>query len=328
MRQPQRQLSSTYSVLPLSYLLWTFGPWLLIFFSNAKTGKASECLVGCTLLGLDPFDADMPVEWDDRGKCTDGAACEVNAWDTEATWAGCGSADASRCLWAAGSGEEGSSDCTCSVCGAPDTSASSYMSDYPTWTRITCYIADMEAMGYDASVCVAAVVDDGVMACVDEPYEGPTFEQVSCPPSSLALTTSSECLFDGSLREAGEMFASIGTPADFDHVIHRLTRQVRDDDDHGGGGDTFPSDGGRAVDTPAPRPGEDADDAGDGSEDFSAWRIILLVIGIPLVVFFSGVGVRACCCKNDCDLLQQQQLLSQWMRIRAVFICDGRPDIL
>ncbi|CAN0554415.1 unnamed protein product, partial [Ectocarpus sp. 8 AP-2014] len=180
---------------------------------------ASECLVGCTLLGLDPFDDGMLVDWDDRGKCDDGAACEVNAGNTEAAWAGGGSADASRCLWAAGAGEEGSSGCTCSVCGAPDTTASSYMSDYPTWTRIACYIADMAAMGYHASVCVAAVVDDGVMACVDEPYEGPTFEQVSCPPTSLVLTTSSECLFGGSLREAEEMFASVGTPADFDHVI-------------------------------------------------------------------------------------------------------------
>ncbi|CAN0220721.1 unnamed protein product, partial [Ectocarpus sp. 12 AP-2014] len=286
-----RSIDDADNVLHLSPLLWTVGAWLLIWCSNTKTVKASECLVGCTLLGLDPFDADMLVEWDDRRKCDDGAACDVNAGNTEAAWAGCGSADASRCLWAAGSGEVGSSDCTCSVCGAPDTSASSYMSDYPTWTRIACYIADMEAMGYDSSVCVAAVVDDGVMACVDELYEGPTFEQVSCPPTSLALTTSSECSFDGPLREAGEMFASIRTPADFHHVIHRLPRRVQDDDD-GGGGDTFPADGGRAVDTPAPTPGEDIDDAGDDSEDIPTWWIIVGSI--------VGVGFVGCCCKYGC----------------------------
>ncbi|CAM9801514.1 unnamed protein product [Ectocarpus fasciculatus] len=233
----------------------------------------------------------MLVEWDDRGKCDGGTACEVNAWDTETAWAGCGSADTSSCLWAAGSGEDGSSDCTCSVCGASDASASSYMSDYPTWTRIACYIAGMEAMGYDASVCIAAVVDDGVMACVDEPYEAPTFEQVSCPPTSLVLATSSECLFDGSLREAGEMFVNIGTPAEFDGVIHRLPRRVQDDDDDGG--ETYPADGGGAFDTSGSTSLEDIDDLGDDSGDTSnLWIIIGSILG--------GAGLVACCCKYGC----------------------------
>ncbi|CBN79593.1 hypothetical protein Esi_0011_0211 [Ectocarpus siliculosus] len=188
-------------------------------FIKIDSGDSSECLVGCTLLALDPFDTDLLVEWDDRSTCDDSAGCEVNTGDTLARWTGCGSFDASRCLWAASSGEDGSDDCTCSVCGSVNSYGSSYMSDYPTWTRIACYIADMEAIGFDASVCVAAVVDDGVMACVDEAYEIPTFEQFSCPSTYLTLATSSNCEFDGSLREAEEMFATIGTSAESDDVI-------------------------------------------------------------------------------------------------------------
>ncbi|CAM9643196.1 unnamed protein product [Ectocarpus sp. 13 AM-2016] len=183
------------------------------------SADSSECLVGCTLLALDPFDTDLLVEWDDRSTCDDSAGCEVSTGDTLARWTGCGSYDASRCLWAASSGEDGSDDCTCSVCGSVNSYGSSYMIDYPTWTRIACYIADMENIGFDASVCVAAVVDDGVMACVDEAYEIPTFEQFSCPSTYLTLETSSNCDFDGSLREAEEMFATIGTSTESDGVI-------------------------------------------------------------------------------------------------------------
>ncbi|CAN0010079.1 unnamed protein product, partial [Ectocarpus sp. 4 AP-2014] len=163
-------------------------------------------------MGLDPFDTGTLVEWNECGTCDGSVGCEENTGDTLTTWVGCGSADASSCLWAAPSGTDGSSDCSCSLCGSANFFASSYMSEYPTWTRIACFIAYREAVGFDASVCVAAVVDDGAMACVDEPHETPALEQLSCPSAGVTLTTSSNCDFDESLREAGEMFGeTIGT---------------------------------------------------------------------------------------------------------------------
>ncbi|CAM9761015.1 unnamed protein product [Ectocarpus sp. 12 AP-2014] len=202
----------TYGARRLRASLWTIGVSLLVGSTNIVISNASECLVGCTLMELDPFDTETLVEWNERGTCDDSVGCKVNTGDTSATWVGCGSADASRCLWAETSGTDGSSDCSCSVCGSADSSSSSYMSEYPTWTRIACFIAGMEAVGFDASVCVAAVVDDGEMACVDEPYETPALEQLSCPSAGVTLRTSSNCDFNGSLREAGEMFGeTIGT---------------------------------------------------------------------------------------------------------------------
>lgn len=57
--------------------------------------QASECLVGCTLLGIDPFGG--LADWDDQGKCDDSAACEVDTMGNLNYWVGCGAADASRC---------------------------------------------------------------------------------------------------------------------------------------------------------------------------------------------------------------------------------------
>lgn len=248
--------------------MWTIGVSLLFGSTNIDTSNASECLVGCTLMGMDPFYTDTLVEWSERGTCDDSAGCEVNTGDTLPTWVGCGSADASRCLWAATSGTDGSSDCNCSVCGSDDPFASSYMGEYPTWTRIACYIADMEAVGYDASVCVAAVVDDGAMACVDEAYETPTLGQFNCPSTGVTLRTSSNCDFDGSLREAGEMFGeTIGTfawPTDDSSGFSTSTDDggfwttVDDGADDHGSDDLWPT--------------SDTEDTGIVSTDDGEWR--------------------------------------------------------
>lgn len=260
--------------------MWTIGVSLLIGSTNIDISNASECLVGCTLMGLDPFDTDTLVEWNERGTCDDSVGCEVNTGDTLTTWVGCGTADASRCLWAATSGTDGSSDCTCSVCGSANSFASSYMSEYPTWTRIACYIADMEAVGYDASVCVAAVVDDGAMACVDEPYETPTMGQFSCPSAGVTLRTSSNCDFDGSLRTAGEMFVeTIGTfawPTDDDPSVYSpSTSTVYSDDNNGfptaaDDDNSFPaSDDGNGDYWPS----SSTEDKGTTTTDYGEWRL-------------------------------------------------------
>lgn len=231
--------------------------------TNVKLAGASECLVGCTLLGLDPFDGDLLVEWDDRSTCDDSAGCEVNTGDTLTYWLGCGAADASRCLWASSSGEDGSSDCTCSVCGTANSFASSYMSDDPTWTRIACYIADMEWVGYSASECVAAVVDGGAMACVDEAYEVPTVSQFSCPSTGISLNTGTECVFDGPLRKAEEMFEIIGkaeTPAPTPSSVIPETPAPSS---------AFSTADITTVDTPAPLVAEETTDYFDGKHSCS-----------------------------------------------------------
>eukprot|EP00752_Nemacystus_decipiens_P008410 g7520.t1 len=289
-------------------LLRSIGIWLF----TVKLGSASECLVGCTLMGLDPFDSDQLVEWDDRSTCDDSAGCEVNTGDTLTTWVGCGGADASRCLWASSSGEDGSSDCTCSVCGTANSFASSYMSDYPTWTRIACYVADMEWVGYDASECVAAVVDDGAMACVDEAYEVPTVDQFSCPSTGISLNTNSNCFFDGSLREAEEMFEIVEetppTPApsltsssvDDDTPVDTpgptVAEAATDDYDDS----TQPaSSSSELSDTPtAPEAGiegasgETDDAAAGGDDELSAGAITGIVIAILVVIGGGGLAVK------------------------------------
>lgn len=190
---------------------------LVTALSNFTTLDASECLVGCTLLGLSPFDSNRVVEWSDRSACDDSAGCEVDTPSRLIYWVGCGTTDASRCLWAASSGTDGSSGCTCSVCGGSNTFASRYMEDEPLWTRIACYIADMEALGYDASICVAAAIDEGTMACVDEAYEVPTsYTQFECPGTGLGTGYMDDdvCAVSETTRKAEELFPAPGvTPA-------------------------------------------------------------------------------------------------------------------
>lgn len=110
---------------------------------------------------------------------------------------------------------DGSSDCTCSVCkgrgpqllGAAD---HYYVQDYPLWIRIQCFIAGVEDMVYDMSACVAAVVDEGAVFCVDELYENPALDWFDCEESSLfesAIEYYDECEWDDEIRLAPEMFA-------------------------------------------------------------------------------------------------------------------------
>lgn len=179
--------------------------------------EASECLVGCTLLGVSPFDDDRTVEWDDRGSCDDSAGCEVETPNGSVTyWVGCGIGDMARCLFASSSGTDGSSDCTCSVCGGSNSFASSYLEDEPIWTRIACYVADMESLGYDASICVAAAIDDGTMACVEEAYEAPTsYTQFDCPSTGLGVVYVDDdvCAVSETTRYAEELFEFAGVTA-------------------------------------------------------------------------------------------------------------------
>lgn len=175
--------------------------------------EASECLIGCELLGMYAFDDDRLVEWEERSTCDDSAECEVLTPDSEDAWRGCGETDGDQCLWATVSDAEDSSDCACSVCGANRPSdADDYMDGHPIWTRIACFLADMELIGYDVSICVAAVVDDGAMACVDEDYQPPTLAQLSCLSTQLEDKSAEvECLQSGDVREAEEMFVDAGT---------------------------------------------------------------------------------------------------------------------
>lgn len=70
----------------------------------------------------------------------------------------------------------------------------------------------MEAIGYDITVCVAAVVDGGAMACADEVYQPTTLGQFECPATELEDNSAEiECYQSESVREAAEMFTVIGT---------------------------------------------------------------------------------------------------------------------
>ncbi|CAM9875071.1 unnamed protein product, partial [Scytosiphon promiscuus] len=82
--------------LPSTYLscampsMWIYAPWLMLGSTTINLGDASECLAGCTLMGMDPFDSDGVVDWDERFTCDDSAGCDVNTGDTLITWVGCG----------------------------------------------------------------------------------------------------------------------------------------------------------------------------------------------------------------------------------------------
>lgn len=99
--------------------------------------EASECLVGCELMNMYAFDDDGLAEWDERSACDTSAGCAVVTPDNTVSWKGRGYTAGDQCLWATVSGTDGSSDCTCSVCGAYRQGSSVYyMDEYPMWTRI------------------------------------------------------------------------------------------------------------------------------------------------------------------------------------------------
>lgn len=177
-----------------------------IFPPSARTDTGSagtECLLACSLLEKNPFNATGGgITWNGHSACdatTIGCAIDDTHGD------GCST---NGCMWASSSGAAGSSTCTCNMCSSTG-SIDEYMLDHPLWTRIQCYIAAAEYLGYDMSACIASVVDDGTMLCVDDTYEKPTTAQNDClRPTGLSAKDAEDasCLWVGTNRSASEMF--------------------------------------------------------------------------------------------------------------------------
>ena len=182
-------------------------PALLVFCRAALA--ATECLVGCSLQGISPFDEDNVVVWDQRETCdSTTVGCDVTAINYPGTFF-------RGALWAQSSGTDGSSGCTCDICDPyPSGNPASYMSEETSlWTRIQCYIAASEASGYDMSPCVAAVMDTGALLCIDEAYEAPVVAQFGCDQNSIddveATSIAEGCVWAGDARESAEMFTGV-----------------------------------------------------------------------------------------------------------------------
>ena len=184
---------------------------LILLLGYPSAVAATECLVGCLVQGISPFDDDNLAVWDDRSACdSTTVGCEVSALRYPSSLF-------QGALWASTSGTDGSSACTCSICDpylGGDTT--DYMPEETSlWSRIHCYIAAAEASGYDVSPCVATIVDTGTLPCVDDVYEAPTVAQFDCGENALDdLSDSSsveECKWDGTVRKARELFSATST---------------------------------------------------------------------------------------------------------------------
>ncbi|CAN0386751.1 unnamed protein product, partial [Ectocarpus sp. 12 AP-2014] len=178
---------------------------------------ATECLVGCMLQDISPFDDENEVVWDQREACdSTTVGCEVSAINYPGTFF-------RGALWAQTSGTDGSSDCRCDICDPyPSTGPVFYMSEEVSlWSRIQCYIAASEASGYDMSPCVAAVMDTGTLLCVEEAYEAPLIDQFACDANSIddieTTSIAEGCIWEGDTRQSADMFSgadpTVLTPA-------------------------------------------------------------------------------------------------------------------
>ena len=199
LREAQEMFPTTYAVASTT--------------SSTSLVNTVECLVGCLVQGISPFDDEGLAVWDNRGTCDSNTiGCEVSAINYPSTFF-------QGALWASSWGTEGSDSCTCNLCDPyPYSDTTSYMEEETSlWSRIHCYIAASEASGYDVSPCVAAIVDTGTLPCVDDVYEEPTVDQFDCDENAMRDLSSSasieECAWDGELREAKEMFPTTSAVA-------------------------------------------------------------------------------------------------------------------
>ena len=185
--------------------------WLLLLVYPHAVG-ATECLVGCLVQGIDPFDDANLAIWDDRDACDASTiGCEIDA-------RGYPSSTFKGALWASTTGTDGSSSCTCDICDPfPYGGTTGYMSDETSlWTRIQCYIGAAEAAGYNVSPCVAAVLDTGTLACVEDVYEAPSVPLFECEDNVLVQNFESNievCDWAGTTREAQEMSPATSGPS-------------------------------------------------------------------------------------------------------------------
>ena len=177
---------------------------MLLVYPHTVGG--TECLVGCLVQGIDPFDDENLAVWEDRGACDSSTVgCEVTSVTIRST-------SYQGALWVSTSGSDGSTSCTCAICDPyPWSDTTSYMKDETSlWSRIHCYLAASEASGYDVSPCVAAILDTGTLPCVDDVYEAPTMDQFECEENGIMDLTDfvsyNECDWDGELREVQELF--------------------------------------------------------------------------------------------------------------------------
>ena len=185
--------------------------WSLLL-AYPHTFRATECLVGCLVQGISPFDDDGLAVWDDRGTCdSSNVGCTVDAINYPL-------ATSEGALWASTSGTNGSSACTCNICDPYPWSsdATRYMAgETSLWSRIHCFLAASEASGYDVSPCVAAILDTEQLPCVDDVYEPPAVDQFDCQENAIEdlveYSSYEECGWDGDVRTAQELFPS--TPA-------------------------------------------------------------------------------------------------------------------
>ena len=186
--------------------------WLLLFGHLHGVG-ASECLVGCLVQGISPFDDENLAVWDDRSACdSTTVGCEVSAVMYPGRFF-------QGALWTSSLGADGSSGCTCDICDPYlGTVTTTYMSEETSlWSRIHCYLVASELSGYDVSPCVAAIVDTGVLPCVEDVYEAPTVDQFVCEENTLGdLSDSSsveECTWDGEYRSVDEFYGRSRAPS-------------------------------------------------------------------------------------------------------------------
>ena len=304
-----------------------FWCWLvLVSLVSDKAVNAAECLVACALLSEDPFDSDGLNPWDDRGACDFfSTGCEVaTPSDTyQYCYGSTESVNTHACLWAAGVGTDGSSDCACNVCISSYIVSVDYMEEYPLWTRVQCAIAVMEDAGYDMSVCVAAVVDAKSLLCVDDLYETSTVEQFSCDrplTSSPSDPSDPACVSGVSERLASKMFVAdavavsptpapttpvtrapeTGTTApasESQHSDSSTSVSVETDAPLGSGG-SGPGDNGEAssgvdsssLETVAPLGSEGADPSGEGEDNSDTSASIAIGIASVVVAFLGVVA--------------------------------------
>ena len=135
-------------LIRIPQMIMMFQRWLeMVLIAWVGSAKAAECLVGCALQQIDAFDSEGLITWDERGACdptTTGCAVEHpfdEIWSATSNFL-CYD-DLYFCSSAESVGIDGSSDCACRVCSHPRETGY-YMTDYPIWTQVMCYIAVME----------------------------------------------------------------------------------------------------------------------------------------------------------------------------------------
>ncbi|CAM9594886.1 unnamed protein product [Scytosiphon promiscuus] len=189
---------------------------LTLCLERAVLVRGTECLLGCTLMAMHPFDEEGLITWEERGACDYfSVGCDVSvATNAAPLYDSFCDPTSEGCLWASSTGTDGTSGCACDLCwgssGGLVDGDHYYMQGYPIWTRIQCLTAALEYHGYDMSACVGQIVDSATMLCVEDPYEKSMVAASDCDLAEYSASNVdfwAACDWGGETRLAAEMFA-------------------------------------------------------------------------------------------------------------------------